>query len=273
MDYQILINGESFFNGNLINVFLLFTLIIVVIIVAIIIITKRLRENNHMKYEFITIVAHKFRTPLTYIKWVCDSLIPDETDSFKKKSLEDVKKSNQKIIDLTSTLIEIADSESSGGATYVFEKVAVYDFVKDIADRFKDTIHEKNLFFSINCDRKDTQIKIDKSRLEFVISTMLENACTYTPPGQNISINISSELFKVYINIQDSGIGISKKDLPHIFSKFYRGKNARNTDTEGFGVGLYLASSIVKRLGGKVGVFSEGEGTGSTFSISLPKAR
>jgi two-component system sensor histidine kinase ResE len=273
MEYQILIDGEKFFDGNIINVFLLFTVLVIAIIVTIIFITKRLRENNHMKYEFITIVAHKFRTPLTYIKWVCDSLIPDETDSFKKKSLEDVKKSNQKIIDLTSTLIEIADAESSGGATYVFEKVSAYDFVKDISDRFKDTIHEKNLFFSLNCDKKDALIKIDKSRLEFVISTMIENACIYTPPGQNISINIGVELFKVYISIQDSGIGISKKDLPHIFSKFYRGKNARNTDTEGFGVGLYLASSIVRRLGGKVSVFSEGEGRGSTFTVILPKAR
>ena len=70
-----------------------------------------------------------------------------------------------------------------------------------------------------------------------------------------------------------SGIGISKKDLPHIFSKFYRGKNARNTDTEGFGVGLYLASSIIKRLGGKIKVFSEGEGMGSTFTVTLPKSR
>lgn len=272
MDYQIIINKEVFFSGDLANFFLLFTAIILIVILLIVIITKRLRENSHMKYEFITIVAHKFRTPLTYIKWVCDSIIPDETDSFKKKSLEDVKKSNQKIIDLTSTLIEIADAESSGGATYVFEKVPVYSFVKDITDRFKDTIHEKNLFFSLNCDKQDTIIKVDKSRLEFVISTMLENACTYTPPGQNISVNITTSLFRVNISVQDSGIGISKKDLSHIFSKFYRGKNARNADTEGFGVGLYLASSIVKRLGGKISVFSEGEGTGSTFTVSLPKS-
>ena len=273
MQYQIIIGDQTFFSGNLINAFLLIIVLIIIAIGIIVVITKRLHENNHMKYEFITIVAHKFRTPLTYIKWVCDSLIPEETDSFKKKSLEDVKKSNQRIIDLTSTLIEIADSESSGGATYVFEKVPVYEFVKNITDHFKDTLHEKNLFFSLNCENKDTLIRVDKSRLEFVISTMLENACTYTPPGQNIAMFINNDMFKVHISIQDAGIGISKKDLPHIFSKFYRGKNARNTDTEGFGVGLYLASSIIKRLGGKIKVFSEGEGMGSTFTVTLPKSR
>jgi two-component system sensor histidine kinase ResE len=210
---------------------------------------------------------------MTYIKWVCDTLIPDETDSFKKKSFEDIKKSNQKIIDLTSTLIEIADSDNSTSVTYKIEKIPIYDFVKNVSDKFGDTLHEKNLFFSLNCENHKLKIKADPSRLEFVIYTLLENACNYSPPGKNVSINIKSSLFKVKISVEDNGIGISRQDLPHVFSKFYRGKNARITDTEGLGVGLYLASSIVKRLKGKISVESPGENMGSTFTITLPKSR
>ena len=273
MQYQISIDGITYISGNLIIVAIVALVLVILAIIAFIIIRKRLIENNHMKYEFVTIVAHKFRTPMTYIKWVCDTLIPDETDSFKKKSLEDIKKSNQKIIDLVSTLIEIADDENKAGASYVIDKFPIYDFTKSVADRFKDTLHEKNLFFSLDCDDKTAMVKADQSRLEFVLTTLLDNAQTYTNPGQNVAVFINASLLSVKISVQDSGIGISKSDLPHIFSKFYRGKNARSTDTEGFGVGLYLANSIIKKLGGKMSVESPGEGMGSIFSITLPRVR
>ena len=273
MQYQISIDGITYISGNLIIFIIIAIILIAIAIIYGVTVVRRLKENSHMKYEFVTIVAHKFRTPMTYIKWVCDTLIPEETDSFKKKSLEDIKKSNQKIIDLVSTLIEIADDENKAGATYVFEKFPIYEFTKSVADRFKDTLHEKNLFFSLDCDDKTAQIKADRSRLEFVLTTLLDNAQTYTNPGQNVAVFINANLMSVKINVQDSGIGISKADLPHIFSKFYRGKNARSTDTEGFGVGLYLANSIVKKLGGKMTVDSQGEGMGSTFSITLPRVR
>ncbi len=273
MQYQISIDGITYISGNLLIVAIVALVLVVIAIIAFIIIRKRLIENNHMKYEFVTIVAHKFRTPMTYIKWVCDTLIPDETDSFKKKSLEDIKKSNQKIIDLVSTLIEIADDENKAGASYVIDKFPIYEFTKSVADRFKDTLHEKNLFFSLDCDDKTALVKADQGRLEFVLTTLLDNAQTYTNPGQNVAVFINTNMLSVKISVQDSGIGISKNDLPHIFSKFYRGKNARSTDTEGFGVGLYLANSIIKKLGGKMTVESQGEGTGSTFTITLPRAR
>lgn len=273
MQYQISVDGTTYVNGDIITLSIVALIIAIIAIITSIILIKRLKENSHMKYEFVTIVAHKFRTPMTYIKWVCDTLIPEETDSFKKKSLEEIRKSNQKIIDLTSTLIEIADDENNAGATYVFEKFTIYDFVKSITDRFKDNLHEKNLFFSLECDNKDSLVKADRSRLEFVVTTLLDNAQTYTKPGQNVSVFINTNLLNIKISVQDSGIGISKQDLPHIFSKFYRGKNARATDTEGFGVGLYLASSIVKKLGGKITVESQGEDMGSVFTITLPRAR
>jgi signal transduction histidine kinase len=97
----------------------------------------------------------------------------------------------------------------------------------------------------------------------------VDHSCT----TKNVSVFINANLLNVKISVQDSGIGISKQDLPHIFSKFYRGKNARVTDTEGFGVGLYLASSIVKKLGGKITVDSQGQDSGSVFTITLPRAR
>lgn len=273
MQYEIFLDDKLILNGQVLGLSLIIGAIFIIFVAIFSYIIKKSRENSRMKYEFITIVAHKFRTPLTYIKWVCDALIPDETDSFKKKSLEDVKISNQKIIDLTSTLIEIADSESSGSATYVYEKLPLGELVRSISNKYKDMMHEKNLFFAFDCKNEKSKVRVDKSRLEFVLSTLLENACIYTPPGKNVSISITNTLFSNYISIEDSGIGITKQDLPHIFTKFFRGKNARLSDTEGFGVGLYLAKSIVKKFHGKIYVESPGEGLGSTFTIKLPRVR
>lgn len=273
MKYQLIIDNSSILTGSVLEAGIILGALILAGIIFIIYIWKRLRENARLKYEFITIVAHKFRTPLTYVKWVCDSLVSEETDQYKKKSFEDIKKSNQKIIDLTSTLIEIADTENLGKATYVYEKMPICESVKNITNNFKDSFHEKNLFLSFKCKDDKAKVRVDKSRLEFAINTLLENARNYTPPGKNVEIAVSNTLFKVMISVEDDGIGISKQDLPHVFSKFFRGKNARVTDTEGFGVGLYLTSSIIKHLHGKIKVESPGEDQGSRFTIVLPRTR
>lgn len=273
MQYQILIDNQNTISGDLNVLIVMLSAIFLVLLALVIFFRKRIKDSNRMKYEFITIVAHKFRTPLTYIKWVCDSLIPEEVDSFKKKSLEDVKKSNQKLIDLTGTLIEIADSESSGGVTYVYEKILLVELMQNIINNAKDSFHEKNIFLSFKCKNDKLKIKADRARLEFVINTLLDNARTYTPIGKKVELAISGSLFHVFIAVEDDGIGISKQDIKHVFSKFFRGKNARINDTEGFGVGLYLASSIIKRLRGKITVESPGENLGSKFTITLPRVR
>jgi signal transduction histidine kinase len=271
--YQITLNNNPILTGNVFEAATIVVTTLLMLIALAIYFGKGLRENSRMKYEFITIVAHKFRTPLTYVKWVCDSLVSDETDSFKKESIENIKKSNQKLIDLTGTLIEIADSDSSGTSTYVYKKIVVCDLAKNVANNLKDTFHEKNIIFGFNCNKPKAMIWADQARLEFVMTTLLENACTYTPPAKTVDINISANLFYVHISVEDTGIGIAKKDLPNIFTKFFRGQNARQTDTEGFGVGLCLASSIIHHLHGKIRVDSKGENLGSKFTITLPRVR
>ncbi|MFA6554358.1 MAG: HAMP domain-containing sensor histidine kinase [Candidatus Paceibacterota bacterium] len=273
MTYQIILDNNQILTGSVLRAGITIVIFIIIVTAIIIYISKRLTENRRLKYEFITIVAHKFRTPLTYVKWLCDALIPEEMDPFKKKSLEDVKTSNQKLIDLTGTLIEIADSESSGGATYAYENIPLGEFVKGVSSNFKDAFHNKNIFLGIHCDDNEIKVKADKTRLEFIIHTLLENASIYTSTGKNVEVTVSGTSSKAIISIQDNGIGISKQDLPHIFTKFFRGKNAKSTDTEGFGVGLYLASSIIKHLGGKMTAESDGENLGSKFTIVLPRVK
>lgn len=243
--------------------------LILIIVLSVKIIWSLISKNETLKYEFVTIIAHKFRTPLTFMKWATDELIATEQDSYKKENLEGIKESNDKLIKLTGTLIELTDNENTTGSTYNFERTSLCQFARGVGETFKDVFHEKNIFFSVVCPPEDITVKIDRTRMEFVLQTLLENARAYTPPGKNVEVTISAEAGKAYMSVSDSGIGIDPKDLPNIFTKFFRAPNAKASDTEGFGVGLYLARSIIKQHHGKMSVYSAGMGTGATFIVAL----
>lgn len=256
----------------LINIIIVVTITAIMLLVAVLLFRK-LRENERSKYEFMTIIAHKFRTPLTHIKWSSEGLLSDETDSYKKQSLTDIHASNENLINMTTTLIEVMDASGNKNSAYRFERVNICDMVRSIMESYKSMFHSKNLFISISCVAEELFANIDKSRMEFVLSTLFENACLYTPPGRNITATVSIEHRKVAVSVHDDGIGIDARDMQHLFTKFYRTKEARAMDTEGLGVALYLAKSVMKHHKGSIVAYSEGLGKGSTFSIVMPRAK
>ncbi len=273
MDYQILINQKEFLSGDLIVVAFITLIFFIVLLYISILLWSKLESNEKLKYEFITIIAHKFRTPLTQIKWTLESLLPDEHDSFKKEALSNIGVSAKTLINLTNTLVEITDSKNRS-SSYNFEKINICDSVKKVANLLTERFHEKNIFFGIDCSDPEIFVKIDRSRMEFVLQTLIENSINYSPSGRNVQIYIVKVKRTVSISIQDHGIGIDPNDMPKIFTKFFRTKNAQSMDTDGFGVGLFLAKSIVKKhKHGNLEVFSDGIGKGTTFVVTLPVVR
>src|SRR3989344_2486911 len=241
------------------------TLVLAILSVTVgVIIWRQLRKSDLLKYEFITIITHKFRTPLTQIKWSIEELRAAETDKNKLHSLEDVKGFNQKLIDLTSTLVEFSGSQSSANPFGHFEKVSLPDLLKNSADSYKDLFSKKQIIFSLDCSVADVMVRIDKERVKFVIQTLLENALAYTPSLGKVSVLLESSSNNVSISVVDTGIGINKNNISLLFRGFYRTVNAKVADTEGLGIGLYLARSVAKRNKGDIEVYSEGEGKGST---------
>jgi signal transduction histidine kinase len=270
MNFQLLINGSPYLSGEIPNLIIIIAVVLIVLVVLIDLIWRKLRENEKLKYEFITIIAHKFRTPLTSVKWACDALFPIETDEFKKENFHAIQESNEKLIALTGTLIEITDSEDKTKTNYTFERIPLIAMVKGLTETAKKEFHEKNIFLSVQSDPDEIFVSADRSRLEFVLQTILENARIYTTPGRNVEVFVSRKGGKALVSVVDHGIGIEQKDIGKVFSKFFRTKNAARTDTEGFGIGLYLAKKIIQRLKGRIDVYSEGVDKGSTFTITLP---
>lgn len=271
MLFQISVGSNTIFSMELYSVYLILFLSVAVILLLVIFIWKKISEGKVMKYEFITIIAHKFRTPLTHLKWSVENLLTLNLDPSAQESVKDIGSSTEKLINLTGTLIELTDNANQSRALYNFEKIPLFEFVKNATSPFRDTFHGKNIFFSVYCDNDGTLIRVDRARMEFVLGTILENACNYTPVGRSVSVKAGTVGRRAVIEVADTGIGIDPMEQMRLFEKFHRGDRARRADTEGVGVGLYLARSVMKRHKGRIEISSPGIDKGTTVRIFLPR--
>ncbi len=235
-------------------------------------ISNELRKNDVMKYEFINTVTHKFRTPLTQIKWASNELATANASSedTKRDSIEEIQNANLRLVELTNLLVGLTDSENNQSA-YRYEKTDLGALTEQILSHNKREVDKKSISASLQSGQ-NCFANIDVPKIKFVIQTLLENAIVYTGAGGKICMNVGKEKDRVIFKITDSGIGISKEELPYLFTKFYRGSEAKKAYTEGLGIGLSMAKIFIERHGGILKVASEGSGKGSTFSFALKTA-
>lgn len=231
---------------------------------------KKIRETDMLKYEFITIVTHKFRTPLTRIKWAAENI--SGSGAFMdtlKPDMENIREAAFRLSELTNVLVGLTDSETT--FSYKFKRLNVANLVREIGAGLEKRIAEKNI--SADFQLKDTCFVLaDQERLRPAIHIILENAVSYTPAGGRIAVALEQSGNKVKFTVSDTGIGIKKEDMPLVFTKFFRSDEAKKADTEGLGIGLYIAREVIRRHGGKLSAFSEGLGKGTLFTVELPAA-
>lgn len=224
------------------------------------------KEVEKLKYEFITVAAHKLRTPLTEIKWGAEALSDKENDPEKRRLIYSVQKANERLIELTNELLLVSKAESGQG-DYKFEKINLEKTARSVINDFQHQIREKGIKLDYKFERNLPMVLADRIRISSVIQMLLENAIQYTKNKIDVSIDTYKD--NVIFHIEDNGIGIKKEDLNYIFSRFYRSHEAYITETEGTGIGLFLAKSIIDNHHGKIGVKSEGGGKGSVFWFGL----
>lgn len=224
------------------------------------------KEVDKLKYEFITIAAHKLRTPLTKVKWALE-VLSDEVKNSQNKLLQQAIKANEQTIELTDELLALSRVESDRHK-YKFEQASLERVARGVVNDFQIQMKEKNIKFTYNTEKNLPKVNIDKLRISTVIQMLLENAIVYTKNEIKISIDVYKN--NVIFHIEDNGIGIPKEDQAYIFSKFFRTHEAYVTETEGSGIGLFLSKSIIEKHGGKIGVRSEGKGQGSIFWFGIP---
>ncbi|MEA2064797.1 MAG: GAF domain-containing sensor histidine kinase [Patescibacteria group bacterium] len=236
---------------------------------------KQLRKFDKAKSEFISIASHQLRTPLSIIKGYI-SLISDGTYGKLNKKLavpiNQVYKSNQRMIDLIDDLLDITRIESNK-IIFNFKKIKLENLAKQTIAEFQPIAQEKKLRLKFKCEQNIPAVKMDKVKIKEVLTNLLDNAIKYTNQG-SININLKSIKNKrggfIVLSIIDTGSGIYKEDLPFIFQKFSRGNKNSLIHTEGIGLGLYVCKKIIEAHKGKIGVKSAGKNKGSEFFIKLP---
>jgi len=245
----------------------------IVAVVAGIFIWRKIREGDVLKYEFISIVTHKFRTPLTHIKWSTENLIAKNSISGEdREELDKIRQSNSRLVELTNILAVLSDTEERGALDYAYrkERIDFCQFVEELIDVYAPSYKEKNITVHVSGLEGVINISADAAKLRFVLETLFENSIVYTGSGGSVKVEIVKYKQKVRFSIKDNGIGISESDMGKMFGKFYRTRAASHEDTEGFGIGLYMSKNIIKRHGGLIGVTSSGVGKGSEFYFTLP---
>jgi PAS domain S-box-containing protein len=230
------------------------------------------REVSRMKSDFVSFVTHQLRTPLGGIRWMLElaaqePALPPEASSY----IQDARDSAQRLITLVNDLLDISRLER-GKLTLTLTELSLEDLTQELIGELQLLIAEKGHHVSVVGDGGVPPVTADRQLLRQAVMNLLSNAVKYTPLNGKIAIRIERRGDGVQWSIRDSGIGIPHASQARLFEKFYRAENVTIIETEGTGLGLYLARLIMEQFGGRVWCESE-EGAGATFFFTLPLTR
>jgi len=189
----------------------------------------------------------------------------------KKDLLAEMQKANQRLMEIVDLLVGFAKFDKR--LEYAFEPVSLAEIVGTSLNKYSAAIKTKEIKFSLGSDKSLPLVIIDKTKIQFVVDMLIDNAIKYTPKGGLISSVYEMTDKNITLKITDTGIGFGFLDGQRIFKHFFRAKSAQLMDTEGLGLGLYTAKKIVNNHRGKLWAESPGVNQGSTFSIQLPIKR
>lgn len=232
---------------------------------------KHLIEVGKLKKEFIQIISHQMRSPLTTMKWQVELLQKSGEKNFTKKQKESINKifeENERITAMIADILNMARAEKKSD-DFVFIEVAIEKLTKECIDMLKSFAKFKKIQVKLESDKKQHIIFADSEKLKIAIVNLIENAISYSPSNSEILVRIENDGNNVFVVIKDNGIGIEKKEQKLIFRKFYRGAGGRKAQPEGTGLGLFMTKKIIEQMKGSISLKTK-HGKGSEFRLSFP---
>lgn len=229
-----------------------------------------LKELDQLKNQFVATVSHELRTPLTNIKLYL-SLLHSADEEKRGRYHKVLIRETERLSDMIEDLLNLSRLEAQ--RVLDKEEVALAPLLQLVADNHEPACVSKGIKFSTDLSHR-ALVMADRAQIIQVFTNLLANAIAYTPVGGEIALRIvgteviESQRF-VKIVLRDTGIGIRKEDLPHVFDRFYRGAGAQNYQAEGSGLGLAIVREILDNHDAKVAVDSQ-PGKGTKFTVWLP---
>ena len=236
------------------------------------------KETEQAKSDFVSIVSHQLRTPLTIIKGYVSMLKESSFGPLAKEQAEILDKiysSNDSLISLVQDFLNLSRIEA-GQIKYNFEQVDLGKLASDLVDQFAGPAKAKGLKLDLRLPQGAlAKVQADKEKISQVIINYLDNAIKYTPLG-SISVKVERVGEMVRFQVADTGLGLKTEEIPNLFVRYSRGssegENSKIKAIKGIGLGLYVGKMIVNAHNGRVWAESAGVGQGSSFSFELPAA-
>ena len=225
--------------------------------------------------NFVSNVSHELRTPLTSIKSYTEALVDGawENKEIAPGFLNVIETETDRMMRMITDLLNLSRMDQN---RFGLEKefINMNELVVHIVNRFEmvlqsEPYRDKNYRILTDITQRDLWVELHQDKITQVLDNIINNAIKYSPDGGRIIIRLMETHTDIIVSVSDEGLGIARKDIPHLFDRFYRVDKARSRAMGGSGLGLAIAQEVVQLHGGKIWVNSI-ENKGSTFFVSLP---
>ena len=234
---------------------------------------EHIHAINKAKSDFISLVTHELRLPMTSIKGYTDLMaagLTGELNDQQKQFMEVIQRNLGRMSRLISDLSDINRVES-GRMNFEKRDFDLRDIVDDVSDSWREPIASRQQTLTLEIAADLPSVHADPARINQVLSNLVSNAHKYTPDGGTITVRIAPANGQVQIDIVDTGIGISEEDQVQLFTQFFRASSEAVREQQGWGLGLSIVKKMVEAQGGEISFTSE-LNQGSIFTFTIPTA-
>ena len=228
---------------------------------------ERLREADRLKDEFVALISHDLRTPLTSITGYVELALEDELTDEVRGFLQVVSRNAERLLALVNDLLFVARLQT-GEMSLDPADVDLAEVVRDGVRSMEPRAAAKRIALTSSLEPVP-RVLVDRGRVLQVLDNLISNAIKFTPDGGSVHVSLGHDEDRLVLEVADSGIGIAAQDQRRLFERFFRAENAVESQVPGTGLGLYISRAIAEAHEGSLSVRSE-PGRGSTFRLELP---
>ena len=231
-----------------------------------------IEQLENMRRSFVANVSHELRTPMTtitgFVEGIMDGTIPPEKH---QQYLTIVLDESKRLSRLVTDLLDLSKMEQ-GKFTLDIREFDINEMVRLNIIKSEKRITEKNIQLTVSFQKENQKVLADKDSIQRVLTNLMDNAIKFTQPDGFMDIRTGLANGKVFVAIQNSGMGIAKDELVHVFDRFYKTDKSRSQDKSGAGLGLYIVKNIVQSHGENIWAESE-PGEFARFNFTLKPAK